>query len=611
MKEKLLEEYKVWRLPQDFLDTLKHDESKSLEENRIIFITKIKHYIKKKGSNTGGYGYVSKVISEILTYKTDLNDEEILNEVYEIFKMFDFKLDYIYLVNFLKNNNLVRNAVQNIYLENKELFLSGKFMGICPDYIFKFVEAYYLLELQNKNHQHIPQKITVYEYPDKLIVENLLSQIKNGNENAKSELIKMYLDVVKGVAKCHKNQNVEYEDLVQEGLYMFMLKIDLFMDFEPAKRNMFLVNALHNYLTRFIHEKADLIPINDYGRHQLELAKALKEYYKTVYNIELTNEKLSEFLHTSPKTFEAMVVASREIKPLEECEDIFSGEDLFEIDLGEEILELLYNSGLSKRNLEIMELLYGIKTHPHTCQEVSNIYGLTRAAISSIEKSSIVKIRRNSKTIQYAEFMENPIHAKETVRSGFESHYKSKVKKGKNDKPFKTYFEEFKNFSKENLDFVWFLASIYYRKNLFERYGTDNKKCFFNESIDLNERKYLIVKTHNYLKKRLVLFEEFFNAPSVNQFDRNILNRVVIFLDENESTLAYIIMLSLEKEDYPLERISSLLKIDFEKAVLIAKKTILLYQKFANELNELEKESTDLVCEKELVKLRSADIEVI
>lgn len=581
--------YRVWNLPFEFFENLSIDDNFTYEQNIRIIDETIKKYIGHKCNHQTGYVYLSKCITEDLKQTKFSNDTYLIDYVYGYFMNFEIKFTISFLVHFIKNCSVVRKSLKNIFDENKDLFLSGKFSEVYSISLFKFTEAYYIFSLmENKDEEERVYQKKVYQhypYPDRNTFDCLMEKIKMQDDEARKELVLAYMEVVTNIASIYENKGIEKDDLIQEAFFTFVKSIDILANLSYGNANRHISQLIHNALNRVVSNGVNAIFIGDYGKEQIALVNAIRKYYKIVYNENISNESLANILNISKKELESFYYSAGDVISLEDAENEFYEEELFVGKPGEDIFKLLYTSNLSPKTVDILERLYGVNCARKTQEELAIEYGVTRSAIGFQERTALKKMRRNSMVRNYINSVENSDHAIEIIDDAFKTNPNKTYfsNESSNGKACKSLSEEFKDYSKENLDYALFYANIFCKDALEQRYGNDYNARYLNERLNPVERRKLIIRVHNIIKRRLEKFKDFFNSPSVIIYKTEILNKIFEGLSPKEAVNAYIIICSMEKKDYPLSDVSKLLSIDLKKVTLLAEKYNMLYKKYESE----------------------------
>ena len=277
------------------------------------------------------------------------------------------------------------------------------------------------VELEGKKVENFEDHVTtingldeyISKLPKELLTkgqeEELFKKIKNGDIEAKNEVITKNLRLVISEAKKYVGSGMDFLDLIQEGNIGLITAIE---KFDIAKGCRFSTYATWwiQAITRSILEKRRTVKI---PAHQENRIKLLKDYNNEYYRDNgkyPTKEEIATYLHWDKNVVEntismaktKMVLLSTPISDDSDDELVDFIEDKDEIDVdkiifSKQILEAIENSNLTEREKEILYLRFGIYDGEYrTLEEIGKIYKLTRERIRQIEFKACRKLRRNN-----------------------------------------------------------------------------------------------------------------------------------------------------------------------------------------------------------------------
>lgn len=226
--------------------------------------------------------------------------------------------------------------------------------------MFKFIRS--LLDKIFKRQNHIYYIANGSEIlPEKLSVDDevrLVNEMKNGNEEAKNQLIERNLRLVVYTAQKFENTNVNIEDLISIGTIGLIKAISSF----DGEKNI----RVATYASRCIE--------NEILMHLRKVSKTKREVsIDEPLNIDSDGNELT-------------------------ISDILSGEDdevSKNIEKQDEKSNLKYVlSELTEREKEIMYMRYGLcGKHEMTQKEVAEYFDISQSYISRIEKKILGKLK--------------------------------------------------------------------------------------------------------------------------------------------------------------------------------------------------------------------------
>ena len=235
----------------------------------------------------------------------------------------------------------------------------------------------------------------------------LTRRLKEGDMEARAELIKSNLRFVITIAKQYKNSGLLLEDLIAEGNLGLIMAADRF---EPDKGYHFISYAVYwirQSILRAINEKSRLIrlPLNK-AMDLVDIERAIHEKYYKTGEIPDVNE-ISNILDKDPKDVLQIMAVNSDYVSLE-SEYTFDGikEKLVNIieddkSMGVEATltnkELIEELKIAMQDLNetesaIIKARYGIDEERKSLNDVSVLYSCTKERIRQIEKKALRKM---------------------------------------------------------------------------------------------------------------------------------------------------------------------------------------------------------------------------
>ena len=278
------------------------------------------------------------------------------------------------------------------------------------------------VELEGKKVENFEDHVTtingldeyISKLPKELLTkgqeEELFEKIKNGDIEAKNEVITKNLRLVISEAKKYVGSGMDFLDLIQEGNIGLITAIEKFDIAKGCRFSTYATWWIKQAITRSILEKRRTVKI---PAHQENRIKLLKDYNNEYYRDNgkyPTKEEIATYLHWDKNVVEntismaktKMVLLSTPISDDSDDELVDFIEDKDEIDadkiiFSKQILEAIENSNLTEREKEILYLRFGIYDGEYrTIEEIVKIYKLTLERISQIEFKACRKLRRNN-----------------------------------------------------------------------------------------------------------------------------------------------------------------------------------------------------------------------
>ncbi len=278
------------------------------------------------------------------------------------------------------------------------------------------------VELEGKKVENFEDHVTtingldeyISKLPKELLTkgqeEELFEKIKNGDIEAKNEVITKNLRLVISEAKKYVGSGMDFLDLIQEGNIGLITAIEKFDIAKGCRFSTYATWWIKQAITRSILEKRRTVKI---PAHQENRIKLLKDYNNEYYRDNgkyPTKEEIATYLHWDKNVVEntismaktKMVLLSTPISDDSDDELVDFIEDKDEIDadkiiFSKQILEAIENSNLTERERKVLYLRFGvIDNKTRTLEEIGKIYKLTRERIRQIEFKACRKLRRNN-----------------------------------------------------------------------------------------------------------------------------------------------------------------------------------------------------------------------
>lgn len=269
----------------------------------------------------------------------------------------------------------------------------------------------YLYKAASKKYKWKNGKLFSTTGEDKLEIDKqqqdlILAEAQAGNEESRSEYLKINMGLVYLAAfnVSTKFPWVNQNDLLQSALISMNKCID---DYEPSKNVKFSTYALPSTQFRLLSTVAkemELIHIPLYINADLSKIKKVKQglgekeinatdVAAALGIDEYQAERLLKFYDTLREAEYVDIEEESELEETQEDSDPFKVLEKKEIK--ESIAEVL--DTLTSREAKIIRLRFGIGCEKHTLEEVSTMFGVTRARIGQIEQNTLRKLRSSDK----------------------------------------------------------------------------------------------------------------------------------------------------------------------------------------------------------------------
>lgn len=539
--------------------------------------------------------FIKKNIKPQNKYKDNIiSFEKIVN----FFHDFDcFPLPNL-LIELIDKNDTLNKILQDVVENNLEIlqkyYIDSKFLD---DISKNFIELYCLKnnieikkddDIQEEDYTEFITDITNTVYTDDSVKmylqeihkpiltkeqeKSLALRIRNGDEKAKELFIERNLRLVIKVARKYTGHGISFLDLIQEGNLGLIKAVDKFDVTKGYKFSTYATCWIRQSIQRSLGDKSRNIRLPVHLYEKVKKYELLKKELSLKFNREPTFEELSKKMRVSIDTIYKyerlehdtislnMIVGDED----SELEDFISlstesiDNQFIEENLKDVIENLLKNSNLTTKEIDILKLRFGIGTNdPKTLEETGKIYGVSRERIRQIQEKALKKIRRSYNVKELAIYMDNPKEAKKNIdryRLKYQQHSLQKIKlKDRKESELKMEMQEkTKRKSKDNL-YEYFsdyskteVSKVISRLDedelelLHKRYG-DNLLEPVKNDIDADEKKVIISNIIPRIQRML-------EGKKVRRRKNNQKPQSTIVEEKTEETVQP--QNSLNKEDY-------------------------------------------------------------
>lgn len=259
-------------------------------------------------------------------------------------------------------------------------------------------------------------------------IEYLLRYQRDGDMEAREQLVRAYLRYVVSTALRHLRKGMPFLDLIQEGTIGLFTAIDKF----DVNRGVRLYHYSHWWIsqaiTRAISDKGNLIRIPVHMHEQIRLYQKrvmqlahllhrLPDRHEISQHLEISLEKVEAIEYALAMKMESIdeecyseVQALRnDNESLSYAEIVVDGEEnldewIEKVDLRAQMKAALER--LNPRAQEIIAMRYGLHDDQvYTLEEVGRMFGLTRERIRQIEATTIDRLRTQKYSVALKEYL--------------------------------------------------------------------------------------------------------------------------------------------------------------------------------------------------------------
>ena len=242
--------------------------------------------------------------------------------------------------------------------------------------------------------------------PDEEVI--LAKEIRSGNTESLSKLVKANLRFVVSVAKQYQNQGMSLPDLINEGNLGLMKAAQRFDETRGFKFISYAVWWIRQAILQALAEQARIVrlPVNKIGsinRINRAFSRLEQEYEREPSSqeiadvLEMVPEEVKEALKTNGRTVSMDAPISTEednnmYDVLQSSDTPSPDKNLINESLAYEIERAL--STLSPREAKVLKLYFGLgMKHPFTLEEIGEELSLTRERVRQIKEKAIKRIQ--------------------------------------------------------------------------------------------------------------------------------------------------------------------------------------------------------------------------
>jgi RNA polymerase sigma factor, sigma-70 family len=502
------------------------------------------------------------------------------------------------LIELIDKNDTLNKILQDVVENNLEILQKYDIDSKFSDDISKnFIELYCLKnnieikkddDIQEEDYTEFITDITNTVYTDDSVKmylqeihkpiltkeqeKSLALRIRNGDEKAKELFIERNLRLVIKVARKYTGHGISFLDLIQEGNLGLIKAVDKFDVTKGYKFSTYATCWIRQSIQRSLGDKSRNIRLPVHLYEKVKKYELLKKELSLKFNREPTFEELSKKMRVSIDTIYKyerlehdtislnMIVGDED----SELEDFISlstesiDNQFIEENLKDVIENLLKNSNLTTKEIDILKLRFGIGTNdPKTLEETGKIYGVSRERIRQIQEKALKKIRRSYNVKELAIYMDNPKEAQKNIdryrlkyqqqslqkiklKDRKESELKMEMQEKTKRKSKDNLYEYFSDYSKPEVSKVISRLDEDELELLHKRYG-DNLLEPVKNDIDADEKKVIISNIIPRIQRML-------EGKKVRRRKNNQKPQSTIVEEKTEETVQP--QNSLNKEDY-------------------------------------------------------------
>lgn len=252
----------------------------------------------------------------------------------------------------------------------------------------------------------------ISNYPSLSVKEEcaLAKRAKEGDSNAKKELIQSNLKLVITIAKkVIHSSHLPLIDLIQEGNLGLMIAAEKFNYKLGYKFATYASWWIKQSMFKAISEQSHCMKIPVYIQETLSKFSKIKSQMEKQYNCQVKNQDVAKKMNIEPDKIETFLSAYTKTISIESGLERADGKELNVADILEDEqssvaenveFESLKNdiqiviSTLKEREQDVVKMRYGLGNAARlTLEEIGNLYGVTKECIRQTELRALQKIR--------------------------------------------------------------------------------------------------------------------------------------------------------------------------------------------------------------------------
>ena len=422
---------------------------------------------------------------------------ENLNKFTKFLETYDYKISEELLTKLIEENNLFSNSIREVVKSKIDFIQCGKLGSVFKNLNVQLIIKLYCIINGIEINDYIDEtmyfddsyKAFLAEIKKIPILTNeeekeLLYEAKKGNKKARDKLVNSNLRFVVKVVNNFVGRGVPPIDLVQEGSIGL---IDAVKSFDMSKDTKFLTYAYYHVkskITKSIYDNGRNIrlpghihaSLNKYNNAVNELADNLKrnpniEEVANYMNISI--EKVQKLMLLQDDTVSINTLISENIELGDLVADKKSLEDDFMFNsLIDDVNNVLESGMLDDREKQIIRLRFGFEDgRLWTLKEIGDRFGITGERVKQIETNVLKRLKYSLSSRSLIGYSIDPDRNIKNIKSVHVSKRTKQLQNHKEDSIDNTIYENFKDYTKDQINSVIYNLDTSDIKIIKKRYG--------------------------------------------------------------------------------------------------------------------------------------------
>ena len=260
----------------------------------------------------------------------------------------------------------------------------------------------------NKFYQKIG-KTGVLKQPDEIMYFKLIKE--HDDKKAERKIIEHNMRLVCSIARKYSNKGVDFEDLVQEGVFGLIRAIEKFDYTKGFKFSTYATWWIQQAVKQSINRTSRIIRLPSHVIEKYQIIKKAREEYMKKFDVEISYEDLSkqtEMSISKIQYYERVMQCTYSLDFVMQNGDggkddsvvnyyIYDEKAQFEKQIANDMEKNMLMSLIEKldsREQNVLKYKYQLEDMDITIDEFCSRFGIEKAKIKQIEKTALKKLRK-------------------------------------------------------------------------------------------------------------------------------------------------------------------------------------------------------------------------